>query len=183
MRPSLFDTKKRKKTVMVLCLNDDWLADSDVRDGDWKRVKNILSYCFRFLPWWEKLILIKTSSFIVFDSHHGGENLFWSKVFNASSYLANRQTEKVELAFGNIWQHLSTFGTIWQPMLWQLWPLVYATKTNSFIQRTFSGLWTTLPTRYVLGVKCNEPNFRQTIYSSFLIWFTDSSSGMVGLIF
>ena len=27
-----------------------------------------------------------------------------------------------------------------------------------------------------LGVKGNEPNFGQTIYSSFLIWFTDSSS-------
>ena len=26
--------------------------------------------------------------------------------------------------------------------------------------------------RTMLGVKCNEPNSRQTIYSSFLIWFT-----------
>ena len=34
----------------------------------------------------------------------------------------------------------------------------------------------------VLGVKGNEPNFGQTIYSSFLIWFTDSSSGISSTI-
>ena len=33
-----------------------------------------------------------------------------------------------------------------------------------------------------LGVKGNEPNFGQTIYSSFLIWFTDSSSGISSTI-
>ena len=32
-----FNTQERKNTVIVLCLNDDWLADSDVKDGDWKR--------------------------------------------------------------------------------------------------------------------------------------------------
>ena len=30
----------------------------------------------------------------------------------------------------------------------------------------------------LLGVKGNEPNLKQTIYSSFLIWLTDSSSGI-----
>ena len=34
----------------------------------------------------------------------------------------------------------------------------------------------------MLGVKCNEPNSRQTVYSSFLIWFTDSSSGISSTI-
>ena len=34
----------------------------------------------------------------------------------------------------------------------------------------------------MLDVKCNEPNFHQTIYSSFLIWFTDSSSGISSTI-
>ena len=34
----------------------------------------------------------------------------------------------------------------------------------------------------MLGVKGNEPNFGQTIYSSFLIWFTDSSSGISSTI-
>ena len=33
-----------------------------------------------------------------------------------------------------------------------------------------------------IGVMCNEPNFRKTIYSSFLIWFTDSSSGISSTI-
>ena len=32
--------------------------------------------------------------------------------------------------------------------------------------------------QYMLGVKCDEPNSRQTVFSSFLIWFTDSSSGI-----
>ena len=36
--------------------------------------------------------------------------------------------------------------------------------------------------KYVLGVKGNEPNLKQTIYSSFLIWFTDSSSGISSTI-
>ena len=31
-------------------------------------------------------------------------------------------------------------------------------------------------------MKCNEPNSRQTVYSSFLIWFTDSSSGISSTI-
>ena len=39
-----------------------------------------------------------------------------------------------------------------------------------------------LKTQNLLGVKCNEPNFRQTIYSSFLIWLTDSSSGISSTI-
>ena len=43
------------------------------------------------------------------------------------------------------------------------------------------GSSTALPS-VMLGVKCNEPNFRQTIYSSFLIWFTDSSSGISSTI-
>ena len=32
---------------------------------------------------------------------------------------------------------------------------------------------------FMLGVKGNELNFGQTIYSSFIIWFTDSSSRIV----
>ena len=35
---------------------------------------------------------------------------------------------------------------------------------------------------YTLGVKGNEPNLKQTIYSSFLIWLTDSSSGISSTI-
>ena len=33
----------------------------------------------------------------------------------------------------------------------------------------------------MLGVKGNEPNLNQTIYSSFLIWLTDSSSGICSI--
>ena len=39
-----------------------------------------------------------------------------------------------------------------------------------------------LSSTFMLGVKCNEPNSRQTVYSSFLIWFTDSSSGISSTI-
>ena len=54
--PFLFNTKK---TMIVLCLNDDWLADWDVRDGDWKRREHS-SLLFYIHRWREKLILIKS---------------------------------------------------------------------------------------------------------------------------
>ena len=66
-------------------------------------VENIPLYCFTFTA--------------------GGKNWFWSKVCRASSYLADRQTDRLE----NVW---FTLQCIAQPMRCNVWPTTTTTITT-----------------------------------------------------